>query len=112
MKNNWGTVVERPFVKISAECEETKKALQCAAENWDRFVKQYDMMMCYSRNEHRDMHGFRSVDPNLFKRKVWDERSIEAEPNALWRCAYCGCVRVGLRCSGCGAPRERGELPL
>lgn len=79
-------------------------------DEWDLYTEG-----CFTRNDIRsgiemtaDTITIRAAKPDavLYADNVpmeWDDGKEK------WKCPYCGGIRTGDRCQGCGAPRTAGE---
>lgn len=67
-------------------------------DEWDLYTNPMMTM-----DESRKTMGLEQAKSVLYGDNVpmeWDDGKKK------WKCPYCGCIRTGERCSGCGAPRR------
>lgn len=64
---------------------------------------------CYTRNEIRSEIEMNADTITIRASKPATVLCADGEGGNEWQCPYCGGIRTGDRCQGCGAPRTKAE---
>lgn len=72
-----------------------------------RIVDELSKHQMITPNEARAMTVHKETQAILYA----DDKIYEFDSGVdMWKCSYCGGIRVGERCKGCGAPRLKAEV--